>query len=136
MRLSLLLGLPLLAACSSPMPLFDPLNSRVNFRAPVTELLMAEMLDGKRVADGRYFEFVPGAHRLRVSYRYEVEAGGSLLAGRVLMLCWMQVDYPDFQPDTQYVIEAQHWQYEPQAWLLGPAGEQLVQAEKLYCQQE
>ena len=135
--LPLLASLALLGACASPLPAPDPQQAWVAMPSTPGELLMAEMVGRERVRDGRYFQLEPGAQRLRGSYRFEVIAGGGgLESGRVLMLCYFRLDWDGFAAGQRYRVQAQHWQYQPEAWLLDAAGRRLVEAHDWSCMQE
>ena len=135
--LPLLASLALLGACAAPVPAPDPHKAWVAMQSEPGELLMAEMVGRERVSDGRYFQLQPGAQRLRASYRFEVIAGGSFeQGGSVHMLCNFRLDWDGFAAGQRYQVQAQHWQFQPEAWLLDASGQRLVEAHDWSCMQE
>jgi hypothetical protein len=136
MRLVLLFAaLALLGACAGPLPAPDPQQAWIELHAEMpSDLLMAEQLDGKRLDDGRYFQVSPGAHRLEVSYRFEVPA---VLFGldSFTQLCYLRLDYAHFAAGQRYRLDARSiraW-LPTESWLSDAQGRRLAEGQELIC---
>lgn len=131
----LLAPLALLGACAGPLPAPDPQQAWVELHAEMpSDLLMAERLDGKRLDDGRYFQVRPGAHRLEVSYRFEVPA---VLFGldSFTQLCYLRLDYAHFAAGQRYRLEARSiraW-LPTESWLSDAEGHRLAEGQEWHC---
>lgn len=117
MRLRVLLAaLVTLGGCVSPLPSPDPRQAWIDLqlREPaVGASLLAESQDGQRLNDGRYFQLPPGAHSLKVSYRYDLYGGGGFglrfgWNNPLQIQCYLELDYSDFQAGRRYRLEAEH----------------------------
>lgn len=129
-----LAALALLAACAGPLPRPDPAQAWIELHGALpSDLLMAERLDGRRLDDGRYFQVSPGAHRLVVSYRFEVAAGSLFGIDRFTRLCYLQIDYPQFAAGQRYRIEARNWRSSTESWLSDASGKRLAEGRELIC---
>lgn len=129
-----LLACLLLSACASPLPEADPAMAWVELRGQVSDIFMADRLDGVRTADGRYFQVTPDAHRLEARYDFEISGGGTGLFGDSQHLrCTLLVRYDAFQAGQRYVFEARSLGFQPQGWLRDEQGKTLARAEATRC---
>ncbi|WP_397448996.1 hypothetical protein [Pseudomonas sp. NA-150] len=100
-----LLILGALGACSStPIPPADPQHAWVDMYTTSGRLMMADRLDGKHLADGRYFQVTPGQHELVVRLDFEVFTGFN--SGSFDRICYLTVPYNDFAAGQRYRLEA------------------------------
>lgn len=131
--LLLLAALTLLGACAGPLSQPDPQQAWIDFRTEPGELLMAETADGRRMNDGRYFQLAPGAHRLEVTYRFEVLIGPLFTSDPVNMLCYLRLDYANFAAGQRYRLHARHWQFQTESWLEDANGQRLADGQEWHC---
>lgn len=125
-----------LAGCVSPLPEADPTQAWVELHSPTAaSLLMADLLDGKRWPDGRYFQMPSGAHELRGRFMFEVRGGGGHdgFAEPRQITCLLLLRYADFAAGQRYRWEARAWLMEAKSRLLNSAGDVLAQGETLRC---
>ncbi|WP_397459161.1 hypothetical protein AB3464_05750 [Pseudomonas asplenii] len=88
----------LLSACAGPIPKADPSKAWISLQEETPNDLMAERVDGKPVNDGRYFEVLPGGHRLDVTF-FKEEAGDDNEQD-----CRGQIEYKDFNAGEHYTL--------------------------------
>ncbi|MCU1718663.1 hypothetical protein [Pseudomonas sp. 5P_3.1_Bac2] len=125
-----------LGGCASPLPKADPNQAWVTMHSPASSLLMADLLDGKRWPDGRYFQMPSGAHELRGRFMFEVRGGGGGHDGFAeprQITCLLLLRYADFASGQRYRWEARAWLMGAKSRLLNSAGEVLAQGETLRC---
>ena len=130
MRTYLLLGMAcLLSACvSTPLPKPDPSLAWVDLETQTGRLVMAERLDHQRMTDGRYFQVSPGSHELMVRFDYEVFIGGmSQFSNPQERLCYITLNYADFQPGQRYRLQARSLGFNAYARLYSAEGKVLAQ---------
>ena len=136
MRTYLLLGMAcLLSACvSTPLPKPDPNLAWVDLETQTGKLVMAERLDHQRMADGRYFQVSPGSHELMVRFDYEVFIGGmSQFSNPQERLCYITLNYADFQPGQRYRLQARSLGFNAYARLYSAEGKVLAQERQVNC---
>ena len=136
MRTYLLLGMAcLLSACvSTPLPKPDPNLAWVDLETQTGKLVMAERLDHQRMTDGRYFQVSPGSHELMVRFDYEVFIGGmSQFSNPQERLCYITLNYADFQPGQRYRLQARSWGFNAYARLDSAEGKVLAQERQVNC---
>ena len=120
--------------CAGRPPQPDPAQSWIDLHAALpSDVLMAERLDGEDWDDGRYFQVAPGAHRLVLSYRFEVSSGELYGGDRFTRLCYLQLDYPAFAAGQRYRIEARNWRSSTESWLSDASGKRLAEGRELIC---
>ena len=136
MRTYLLLGMAcLLSACvSTPLPKPDPNLAWVDLETQTGKLVMAERLDHQRMIDGRYFQVSPGSHELMVRFDYEVFIGGmSQFSNPQERLCYITLNYADFQPGQRYRLQARSLGFNAYARLYSAEGKVLAQERQVNC---
>lgn len=136
MRTYLLLGMAcLLSACvSTPLPKPDPNLAWVDLETQTGRLVMAERLDHQRMTDGRYFQVSPGSHELMVRFDYEVFIGGmSQFSNPQERLCYITLNYADFQPGQRYRLQARSLGFNAYARLYSAEGKVLAQERLVNC---
>ena len=136
MRTYLLLGMAcLLSACvSTPLPKPDPSLAWVDLETQTGRLVMAERLDHQRMTDGRYFQVSPGSHELMVRFDYEVFIGGmSQFSNPQERLCYITLNYADFQPGQRYRLLARSLVFNAYARLYSDEGKVLAHDRQVNC---
>lgn len=136
MRTYLLLGMAcLLSACvSTPLPKPDPSLAWVDLETQTGRLVMAERLDHQRMTDGRYFQVSPGSQELMVRFDYEVFIGGmSQFSNPQERLCYITLNYADFQPGQRYRLQARSLGFNAYARLYSAEGKVLAQERLVNC---
>ena len=136
MRTYLLLGMAcLLSACvSTPLPKPEPSLAWVDLETQTGRLVMAERLDHQRMTDGRYFQVSPGSHELMVRFDYEVFIGGmSQFSNPQERLCYITLNYADFQPGQRYRLQARSLGFNAYARLYSAEGKVLAQERLVNC---
>ena len=136
MRTYLLLGMAcLLSACvSTPLPKPDPSLAWVDLETQTGRLVMAERLDHQRMTDGRYFQVSPGSHELMVRFDYEVFIGGmSQFSNPQERLCYITLNYADFQPGQRYRLQARSLGFNAYARLYSAEGKVLAEERLVNC---
>ncbi len=127
----LLLALPL-SACAAALPQADPQQAWIELYSTPGNTLMAQKLDDKKVADGRYFQVSPGSHELKARFQFEVENGGGTLGNPRQITCHLKVKY-DFVAGQRYRIEARPVAMSTQAWLYAMPRKALKQVSVERC---
>ena len=130
-----LLAACLLSACTStPIPPADPAMAWVELETQTGKLVMAERLDNKRQADGRYFQVTPGSHELMVRFDFEVFVGGmGMFSDPQERLCYVTVDYDNFQPGQRYRLQARSLGFNAYARLYNAAGKVVAEERLVNC---
>lgn len=133
-----LLVLPVLLGlhgCAGPLPAPDPQMAWVDMSAQTSDIFMSDRLDGKRTADGRYFQVSPGAHELEARYDFEISGGGAfgLFDDSQYLRCTLVIRYDDFQPGRRYLFQARSLGFMPQGWLRDDDNQVLARAEATHC---
>lgn len=130
-----LLAACLLSACTStPIPPADPTMAWVDLETQTGKLVMAERLDNKRQADGRYFQVTPGSHELMVRFDFEVFVGGmGMFSDPQERLCYVTVDYDNFQPGQRYRLQARSLGFNAYARLYNAAGKVVAEERQVNC---
>ncbi len=133
MRIFLGLAL-LLAGCASPLPAANPQQAWVDLYSSAGNTLIAQQLDGRNWADGRYFEVTPGAHQLQVGFEYVVlgSAGDDLMASDSRS-CRMVIDYASFAAGQRYLLKAGALGYQPWLRLYDQQHRLLAAGRPTYC---
>lgn len=131
----LLLTASLLSACASmPLPPHDPNMAWVDLETQTGKLIMAERLDNQRLNDGRYFQVTPGSHELMVRFDYEVFIGGmGMFSEPQERLCYLSVNYADFQPGQRYRLQARSLGFNAYARLYNAEGKVLAEERLVNC---
>lgn len=136
-RLMLLLAASVVAGCQSPMPAANPKMAWVEFSTPFPndKLLMAERLDKQRLADGRFFEVMPGSHELIVRFDFEVPGGGGLnmMGGPSERICYLTINFDHFEAGQRYVLEGRSIAFIPEARLYNAKREIVAEDRESYC---
>ena len=130
-----LLAACLLSACTStPTPPADPAMAWVDLETQTGKLVMAERLDNKRQADGRYFQVTPGSHELMVRFDFEVFVGGmGMFSDPQERLCYVTVDYDNFQPGQRYRLQARSLGFNAYARLYDATGKVVAEERLVNC---
>lgn len=130
-----LLAACLLSACTStPIPPADPAMAWVELETQTGKLVMAERLDNKRQADGRYFQVTPGSHELMVRFDFEVFVGGmGMFSDPQERLCYVTVDYDNFQPAQRYRLQARSLGFNAYARLYDATGKVVAEERLVNC---
>lgn len=128
--LPVLLGL---AGCAGPLPAHDPQMAWVDLRGQTSDVFMSDRLDGKRTADGRFFQVSPGAHELEARYDFEISGGGFGLDDRQFLRCTLVIRYDGFQAGRRYLFQARSLGFIPQGWLQDDEHQVLARAEATHC---
>ena len=124
----------LLSACAStPVPEHDPQQAWVEMFTRTGKLVMAERLDGKRLADGRYFQMPPGAHELVVRYDYEIQIPSLVMSQPSERLCYITLQYDDFKAGQRYRLEGRNLGLQAGARLFDEQGNKLAEDRKVNC---
>lgn len=131
----LLLTTGLLSACAStPLPSHDPKMAWVDLQTQTGKLVMAERLDNKRLNDGRYFQVAPGSHELMVRFDFEVFIGGmGMFSDPQERLCYLTVNYADFQPGQRYRLQTRSLGFNAYARLYNAEGKVLAEERLVNC---
>ncbi len=130
--LTVLLGLH---GCAGPLPMPDPQMAWVDLSAQTSDIFMSDRLDGKRTADGRYFQVSPGAHELEARYDFEISGGGFGLFDddRQYLRCTLVIRYAHFQAGQRYLFQARSLGFTPQGWLRDEHDQVLARADATHC---
>lgn len=130
-----LLAACLLSACTStPIPPADPAMAWVDLETQTGKLVMAERLDNKRQADGRSFQVTPGSHELMVRFDFEVFVGGmGMFSDPQERLCYVTVDYDNFQPGQRYRLQARSLGFNAYARLYDATGKVVAEERLVNC---
>lgn len=130
-----LLAACLLSACTSTLiPPADPAMAWVDLETQTGKLVMAERLDNKRQADGRYFQVTPGSHELMVRFDFEVFVGGmGMFSDPQERLCYVTVDYDNFQPGQRYRLQARSLGFNAYARLYDATGKVVAEERLVNC---
>lgn len=131
--LPLLAALALLGACASPLPRPDPQMAWIDFRTEPGDLLMAELVDGRRMNDGRYFQLTPGAHTIEVSYRFEEQIGLMFVRDPLQMLCYLRLRYENYAAGERYRLVARHQLRRTESWLEDASGRRVAEGREWHC---
>ena len=131
----LLLTACLLTACAStPLPRQDPKMAWVALETQTGKLVMAERLDNKRMTDGRYFQVTPGSHELMVRFDFEVFVGGmGMFSDPQERLCYVTVDYDNFQAGQRYRLQARSLGFNAYARLYDATGKVVAEERLVNC---
>ena len=136
MRTYLLLPIAcLLCACAStPLPAADPAKAWVDLETQTGKLVMAERLDNQRLNDGRYFQVTPGSHELMVRFDFEVFVGGmGMFSDPQERLCYITLNYDNFQPGERYRLQARSLGFNAYARLYNAEGKVLTEERLVNC---
>ena len=136
MRAYLLLPIAcLLCACAStPLPAADPAKAWVDLETQTGKLVMAERLDNQRLNDGRYFQVTPGSHELMVRFDFEVFVGGmGMFSDPQERLCYITLNYDNFQPGQRYRLQARSLGFNAYARLYNAEGKVLTEERLVNC---
>ena len=136
MRTYLLLPIAcLLCACAStPLPAADPAKAWVDLETQTGKLVMAERLDNQRLNDGRYFQVTPGSHELMVRFDFEVFVGGmGMFNDPQERLCYITLNYDNFQPGQRYRLQARSLGFNAYARLYNAEGKVLTEERLVNC---
>ena len=130
-----LLSACLLSACTStPIPSADRAIAWFTLATQTGKLVMAERLDNKRQADGRYFQVTPGSHELMVRFDFEVFVGGmGMFSDPQERLCYVTVDYDNFQPGQRYRLQARSLGFNAYARLYDATGKVVAEERLVNC---
>ena len=130
-----LLAACLLSACTStPIPPADPTMAWVDLETQTGKLVMAERLDNQRLTDGRYFQVTPGSHELMVRFDFEVFVGGmGMFSDPQERLCYVTVDYDNFQPGQRYRLQARSLGFNAYARLYDATGKVVAEERLVNC---
>jgi len=124
----------LLAGCAGPLPQPDPQMAWVDLTAQPSDVFMADRLDRRRTADGRFFQVPAGAHELEARYEFEVSGGGFGLFGEPQTLrCTLVIRYDGFQPGRRYLFQARSLGFTPQGWLRDEQRNVVAEAQAEHC---
>ena len=131
----LVLTVCLLSACANtPIPPANPSMAWVDLETQTGKLVMAERLDNKRQADGRYFQVTPGSHELMVRFDFEVFVGGmGMFSDPQERLCYVTVDYDNFQPGQRYRLQARSLGFNAYARLYDATGKVVAEERLVNC---
>ena len=136
MRTYLLLPIAcLLCACAStPLPAADPAKAWVDLETQTGKLVMAERVDNQRLNDGRYFQVTPGSHELMVRFDFEVFVGGmGMFSDPQERLCYITLNYDNFQPGQRYRLQARSLGFNAYARLYNAEGKVLTEERLVNC---
>ena len=130
-----LLAACLLSACTStPIPPADPAMAWVELETQTGKLVMAERLDNKRQADGRYFQVTPGSHELMVRFDFEVFVGGmGMFSDPQERLCYITLNYPGFEAGQRYRLQARSLGFNAYARLYNATGKVVAEERLVNC---
>ena len=130
-----LLAACLLSACTStPIPPADPAMAWVELETQTGKLVMAERLDNKRQADGRYFQVTPGSHELMVRFDFEVFVGGmGMFSDPQERLCYITLNFPDFQAGQRYRLQTRSLGFNAYARLYNASGKVMAEERLVNC---
>ena len=131
----LVLTVCLLSACAStPIPPANPSMAWVDLETQTGKLVMAERLDNKRQADGRYFQVTPGSHELMVRFDFEVFVGGmGMFSDPQERLCYVTVDYDNIQPGQRSRLQARSLGFNAYARLYDATGKVVAEERLVNC---
>lgn len=132
--LVILMALVLSACASTPLPPADPAKAWIDLETQTGKLVMAERLDKQRTTDGRYFQVTPGSHELMVRFDFEVFVGGmGMFSDPQERLCYLTLNYADFQPGQRYRLQARSLGFNAYARLYNAAGKVLAEERLVNC---
>lgn len=117
----------LLSACAGPEPKSDPSEAWIDLQQPGNTNVLAEKIDGQRVADGRYFEVKPGAHDLAVTLIRGTDGNSAE------PICIGRLDYSHFQAGERYQMNASSAGLSASASLVDSHGRQVAQSDSFQC---
>ena len=132
--LTVLLAAALLSGCANtPIPPVDPQQVWVEMFTRTGTLVMADRLDRKRLNDGRYFQFPPGAHELIVRYDFEVHGMGGFNSEPFDRMCYLTIAYDNFQAGKRYRLEARDMAMQPSARLWDENRQIVAEERNITC---
>lgn len=132
--LAMLMALTLSACVSTPLPPADPGKAWIDLETQTGKLVMAERLDKQRLTDGRYFQVAPGSHELMVRFDFEVFVGGmGMFSDPQERLCYLTLDYADFQPGQRYRLQARSLGFNAYARLYNAEGNVVAEERLVNC---
>lgn len=124
-----------LTACAGPLPQPDPGQAWIDLRGEPGTTFMADRLDGKRTADGRYYQVTPGRHELEMRYQFEVSSGGGFNsdAGPFQLTCHVRIRFDGFAAGERYRIDARPIVMRPQVLMYDARAQVVARGETLGC---
>lgn len=117
----------LLSACAGPLPKTDPNQAWIGLQAESPNDLLADRVDGKRLADGRYFQVAPGKHRLEMALLQGANGNS------VQPACMGRLDYSGFKAGERYQLVESSQGQDVSANLLDSHGQQVAQSDAFKC---
>lgn len=124
----------LLAGCALWLPRHDPSQAWIELRGGADEQLQALQVDGKPLADDRYFQVSPGRHELQVRLRFQVEPDNiGPQSATHPRTCLLTVDYADFAAGQRYSLHTGSHGFRPWAKLYDARGQHLARAREGRC---
>jgi hypothetical protein len=133
-RAFVLLTALLLGACATtPLPAQDPGQAWVEMFTRTGKLVMADKLDGKRLDDGRYYQFAPGSHELQIRFDYDVTLSSLPFGQPSERICYIRLRYNGFQAGQRYRLEARNLGLQTFAFLYNAQGEKVATEQQVNC---
>ncbi|OCW24014.1 MULTISPECIES: hypothetical protein [Pseudomonas] len=117
----------LLSACAGAIPKADPSKAWISLQEETPNNLLAERVDGKPVNDGRYFEVLPGGHRLDVTF-FKEEPGDDNQQD-----CQGQIEYKNFNAGEHYTLVESSLGTTLRASLMDGRGKELASTDDFDC---
>ncbi|WP_213880898.1 hypothetical protein [Pseudomonas sp. dw_358] len=116
----------LLSACAGPMPKPNPKDAWIGIRDDSQNVVVAEKVDGKNTADGRFFEVKPGTHKLQVMV-YDERTNDDT------QTCSADLSYSDFKAGEHYRVVESDLGFRLSANLMDAHGNVLAHTGPLHC---
>lgn len=135
MRTLILLTCPLvLGGCNLLMPRPDPGQAWIELNPPAPRSLRATEVDHRKLDDHRYFQVPPGAHRLGMRYRFEVDANNiGPDSDAHERDCLIRLNYGKFAAGQRYSLEVGQVGFRPWAKLYDAERRELARGKESGC---
>lgn len=131
-----ILALGILSGCAGPLPDHDAGQAWVDLNTTTGKLVMADKLDGQRTYDGRYFQVIPGRHKLQVRFDYEYRSGSALgmfSDNYAEITCFIEVSYDHFKAGERYRLEARTFANDIEARLFDAQRQVVAREGHIQC---
>lgn len=96
-------------------------------------MLLANWVDNQRWGDNRFYQVKPGAHELRMSYRFEVVGGAGFRSEPRWLTCDLRLRYDQFTAGARYRFVARSQSWTAQGFLYDSDGQEVAQADVDNC---
>lgn len=122
------------SGCGLLMPRPDPGQAWIELNPPAPRTLRATEVDNRELDDHRYFQVSPGAHKLGMRYRFEVDAFNIGPNSEPLERdCLIRLNYAQFTAGQRYSLEVGKVGFRPWARLYDAERRELARGQESGC---